>query len=429
MTLEKLDQQDSGLSIYVDHMPEAYTNTLQVVVDYGSVQERPQDEGVAHALEHGVMVQTRDFSSREALRDFTKVEGVWANAATNYQRTLHITYGNSPDAALRHLGEVLTHPTFDPTLIKDEMRAVRHEAKGKLADFGMMDRVAVDFAMFGVPAGRRIMGRINRLHFGAETLRAAHERNYGLANMTLIAAGAVTAEEIVSGVGRYFEDKYPNAVPDQAVLPPRNAGPRSTGLINPSAKNVIFSQSFPMSEGLSRAYQQDPLAFEVAARALRETCFRQLRFEHKIAYDGWVRLRTGNHPDCWSVCAQATTDAETIPIARQVFRDLFEGGAATLGSKALISAQKMGTSTFLRTLHSPDERAGNYAERLGYRAEPEDPTQSAERLRDMTLDEVKTYVDTLCEYAVSTAPFEHLTGNQKDVSRRVERVIQINEIG
>ncbi len=427
MTLERLEH-DSGLTAYIDHMPDAYTNTIEVVVGYSSVQERRVDEGVAHALEHGVMTQTRSFASREEVRDFIHLEGVRANANTDYQRTLHTTSGDNPDVALRHLGEVLTGPTFDADIIKEEMRTIRQEARDKLASFNVTDPVAVDFAMFGLPAGRRTMGRVSQLYFGAEALRAAHRRNYGLANMSLVAVGAVTAEQVLSGIDRYFEDIYPNAQPDLPALPQANTSPRSTGLVNPSAKSTVFSQSFPMNENLSIAYREDPLAFEVAARALREACFRRLRFERNAVYDAGVDLRTGNYPGYWSIRAQATADVEKLPIAREVFRGLFGGGAAGLGEKALIMAQKIGTSLFLRTLHSPEDRAGNYSERLGYRARPEDPAQSAERLRSMTLHEVKKYVDTLCEHVVSIPAFEHITGTRQDIGQ-VDQIIKIGQIG
>ncbi len=57
MALETI-KYDNGFTAYVDYLPHTMTTEANVFIPYGSVDEAPGQEGVAHALEHSVFLKT-----------------------------------------------------------------------------------------------------------------------------------------------------------------------------------------------------------------------------------------------------------------------------------------------------------------------------------------------------------------------------------
>lgn len=78
MSLEKV-KLDNGLTIYNDRIAGARTNDVTVFVPYGSVNEQPGHEGVAHVFEHCVHLNTDEFADRTALRTFDRTHGMNTN--------------------------------------------------------------------------------------------------------------------------------------------------------------------------------------------------------------------------------------------------------------------------------------------------------------------------------------------------------------
>ncbi len=89
----KSEKLDSGLTVYVDHMPNARTNSTNMFIPYGSVNELEGDEGMAHAFEHCVHLETDQFANRTDLARHAKLHGMQTNANTYYTRTVY--YANA----------------------------------------------------------------------------------------------------------------------------------------------------------------------------------------------------------------------------------------------------------------------------------------------------------------------------------------------
>src|SRR4051812_31079277 len=109
----------TGLSIVTDAMPHLETASLGVWVGSGSRDERPDEHGISHLLEHMAFKGTSRRTARQIAEEIEAVGGD-LNAATSIETTAYYARVLRADVplALDVLSDILADPTFDP----DELR-------------------------------------------------------------------------------------------------------------------------------------------------------------------------------------------------------------------------------------------------------------------------------------------------------------------
>jgi predicted Zn-dependent peptidase len=427
MALEKLDFA-SGLTAYVDQMPGILTNEVNMFIPYGSVDERPGNEGVAHALEHCVHLETAEFESRQALREHAKLNGMRTNANTSYTRTVYIANGTNIDTSMRHLSQVLTTTKFPEDKVAHEMNAIQREAKQRLDDIDLLHELAADQAMFGSPFGRDVIGFHGNLDFERDVLHDVYTRNYTLGNMVLVVTGAASPREVEASVLRHFgesgADTNPDTLRTDAVLQQEAL---TTGYLKDDSSNLRMSWSYPVSGGFLTRFQEDFVRFGIATYAMSEECFEQMRNQKGISYGGSINFAGYNHPSAWRLSGQVSTDAEHADTARGVFREIFTKEGATYDEAQMQGALAMYRYMFLKRSQSPEGRGDNHIGRLERRRQPEDMASIVVALSKITIEEVRNTIDEIIGYAADLPKFEHLTGTREAVGN-VDQLITRDQI-
>lgn len=416
MSLEKL-QFDTGLTAYVDYLPSALTNEVKMFVPYGSVQEKPGEEGVAHALEHCVHLQTERFADRQALRSFDRRSGMHTSANTYYTRTVYEADGVELEPSLVHLREVLLRTKLPEDMVMEEMKAVRREAKSGLDNLGQLHAVGVDYAMFGSPMGRRVLGYSDRLSLDPEVIQTAFKRNYALGNMTLLVSGAATPQSVAAHVDAYLGDGFQSESIDN-VLAVEWTGTegRRTGFLRDESQNARVTHSHPLTGVAVETVQQNYPAFVVASSAMANFCFQKLRYDEGISYDGYAGLSVYNHPAGWRLSAGVTTDPEHIQIARRVFNEVLGKDGSSYTDDQLQESLATYTYDILKKLESPDGRIDNHLGRLERYRTPEDLSVIVRRVRNLRVGDVRVALDALVDLTLTTPRFEHISGPHSAVS-------------
>ena len=197
----------SGINVVTDTMPHLETASLGVWVSAGSRDERRDENGISHLLEHMAFKGTRRRTARQIAEEIEAVGGD-LNAATGAETTAFYARVLKADVplALDVLSDILSEPAFDRDELAREQSVIVQEI-GAVADapddliFENLQGVAFP----DQPLGRSILGTAKTVRsFDATKLREYLTRNYRGPEMVVAAAGAVDHQAVVAEVERRF---------------------------------------------------------------------------------------------------------------------------------------------------------------------------------------------------------------------------------
>ena len=206
----------SGLVVVTDAMPHLESASLGVWVGAGSRDERSDEHGISHLLEHMAFKGTTRRTARQIAEEIEAVGGD-LNAATSAETTAYYARVLRADVplALDVLSDILTDPAFDPDELRREQNVIVQEigAAEDTPDDLVWDRLQ-EVAFAGQPIGRSILGtRATVRSFDRARLSAYLSRNYRGPDMVIVAAGAVEHAAVVSEVERRFASFVGPAAP------------------------------------------------------------------------------------------------------------------------------------------------------------------------------------------------------------------------
>src|SRR5436190_18821576 len=197
----------TGLLVVTDAMPHLETASLGVWVGSGSRDERPDEHGISHLLEHMAFKGTSRRTARQIAEEIEAVGGD-LNAATSAENTAYYARVLRADVplALDVLSDILADPTFDPAELKREQHVIVQEIG---ASEDTPDDIVFDYlqakAFPKQPLGRSILGTPETVRsFDPSRLRAYLARNYKAPDMVVAAAGAVDHAVVVQVVEQRF---------------------------------------------------------------------------------------------------------------------------------------------------------------------------------------------------------------------------------
>ena len=203
--------------------------TLQFLVLSGSLEERDDERGIAHFIEHMCFRGTSEFTEEEMVRFFQELGteyGSDVNAVTSFDHTAYTLdfRDASPELlskGLRLFRNFADGVTFDPQSIEDERGVIRSELRGRdgLAARGQMASTQVMFDGLRFP--HRSPGgtpeSINALT--AAQFREFYNRHYRSDLMILVAAGDFDPANLAALVREQFASmvKPTSPVPEREI--------------------------------------------------------------------------------------------------------------------------------------------------------------------------------------------------------------------
>src|SRR6478736_5825017 len=220
MTVE-VSRLPSGLTVITDSMPHLQTATMGVWVGSGSRDEKAEEHGISHLLEHMAFKGTKRRTARQIAEEIEAVGGD-LNAATSSETTAYFASVLKTDMPLAFdvLSDILANPTFDPAELKREQSVIVQEIG---ASEDNPDDLVFDYlqstAFPDQAIGRPILGtRETVSSFKEQNLRAYLARNYRGPDMVVAATGAVEHQAVVAEVERHFSRfNGPAAPPPQSA--------------------------------------------------------------------------------------------------------------------------------------------------------------------------------------------------------------------
>jgi predicted Zn-dependent peptidase len=195
----RLTTLDNGLRIVTEDMPGLKSASAGIWVMAGGRHERPEQNGIAHFLEHMAFKGTERRTALQIAEEIEDVGG-YINAYTSREMTAYYARVLESDVgmALDVIGDIVLNPAFAAADIETERHVILQEI-GQALD--TPDDIVFDWLQEvsypDQPFGRTILGPTERVSaFSAGDLRGFVAERYSPAQMILSAAGAVDHESL-----------------------------------------------------------------------------------------------------------------------------------------------------------------------------------------------------------------------------------------
>jgi predicted Zn-dependent peptidase len=184
----------NGLNVVTHAMPHMETVALGIWVKAGARDERPEENGTAHFLEHMAFKGTKRRNAREIAEEIESAGGE-INAATGMETTTYYArvLKNDWRMALDILADILTQSVLDDGELERERDVILQEIA---AANDQPDDLVFDLAQaasYGAhPLGRSILGTEQSVAaFDRKSILAWRNRNYWASRIVVAAAGNI----------------------------------------------------------------------------------------------------------------------------------------------------------------------------------------------------------------------------------------------
>ena len=198
-----LTELPGGLKVATRAMPQAQSLSVGIWVNAGARDERDDETGIAHMLEHMAFKGTKRRSARDIATEVENVGG-YMNAHTSREETAYYVrlLPEHLDMGIDILADILTEPTMPDEEVERERGVIIQEI-GQSQD--TPDDIVFDMfakASYGAHTlGRPILGSVDSVSgFSRDNLRGFMERHYGAGQMLVTASGAVDHDDFTRRV-------------------------------------------------------------------------------------------------------------------------------------------------------------------------------------------------------------------------------------
>lgn len=198
---------DNGLSVVTEHMDGVRSAALGFWVRVGGRDERPEEYGMSHFMEHMLFKGTPVRSALDISSAFDAL-GAEFNAFTSREYTCFFTrlISDRLTQAFEILADMLVNASFAHDTIITEREVVLEEiARSQDTPEDYVFDVFADAMYPSDTLGRPVLGtRENVASFDTDAMRAYHDAHYTSGNITIVACGDVNHENVVELARAYL---------------------------------------------------------------------------------------------------------------------------------------------------------------------------------------------------------------------------------
>lgn len=235
----KYGKLENGLTYYVMHNEKpAHRADFYIVTNVGAVQEAPDQDGLAHFLEHMCFNGTKHFPGKGIISYMESIGcafGANINAGTGFEQTMYmlnnvpVTREGIVDTSLLILFDWSAFVTNDPAEI-DAERGVILEEKRTRDTYQWRQTLALRRALFKGSALENVSligSEENLKNFKPESLVNYYKTWYRPDMQAIIVVGDVDADAVVGKIEKLFGQlpKAENPKAKEPVVVPDNATP------------------------------------------------------------------------------------------------------------------------------------------------------------------------------------------------------------
>jgi predicted Zn-dependent peptidase len=386
----------NGLSIVTRQMPGLHSAALGIWVGAGGRNERPEQNGIAHFLEHMAFKGT---AKRSALQIAEAIEDVggYINAYTSRDATAYYVrvLENDVDLAFDVISDIVLNPAFDQREIEVERGVILQEI-GQSMD--TPDDIIFDWLQEAAypdqAIGRTILGPAERVSsFGRNDLAGFVSENYGPGQMVIAAAGAVDHDRIV----RLAEKVMGHMQPVQQA--PREAAlwhGRETRQVK-QLEQAHFALALEGPGYMAPDFYAAQIFSSALGGGMSSRLFQKIREERGLCYT--IFAQSGFHDDTGMLTIYAGTGGEDLADLTNLTIDEVKRAAEDMSEAEIARAKSQLRAGLLMGLESSSAQAERMARTLAIWGRVPDPAEVAEKIASVTAADVRAHAEKLLSNA------------------------------
>jgi predicted Zn-dependent peptidase len=408
----------NGFRIVTEHMPGLESAAIGIWVTAGGRHERPEQNGIAHFLEHMAFKGTE---TRSALQIAEAIEDVggYINAYTSREVTAYYARVLRSDVslALDVVADILRNPLFDPKEIEVERHVILQEI-GQAAD--TPDDIIFDWlqekAYPDQPIGRTILGESARVSgFSKDDLATFVSEHYGPDQMILSAAGAVDHDDIVKQAEALFGDMVsrPFLTADAA----RFHGGESRKVKDLEQAHLALAFESP---GYRDPNFYAAQVYSVAlGGGMSSRLFQEIREKRGLCYT--IFAQTGAYSDTGMTTIYAGTSGEEIKDLTNLTIDEMKRAAEDMSPAEVARARAQMKAGLLMGLESPSSRTERLARMIQIWGEVPSLEDTVSRIDSVTTGDVRAFGEHLVRNAPAAMALYGPVGAAPDLTTLSQR--------
>ncbi|MDT1061830.1 pitrilysin family protein [Paracoccus sp. CPCC 101403] len=396
MNQTRISTLPNGLRVVTRDMPGLHSATIGIWVGAGCRDERAEQNGIAHFLEHMAFKGT---PTRSALQIAEAIENVggYINAYTSRDVTSYYArvLAGDVELALDVISDIVLNPIFDQREIEVERGVILQEI-GQSLD--TPDDVIFDWLQEAAypdqPMGRTILGPAERVsNFSREDLSGFITEHYGPERMIVAAAGAVDHDRILRQVETIFS--HSPARPLTSREPARWQGAETRRV--KKLEQAHFALAFEGPGYMDPDFYAAQIWTSALGGGMSSRLFQKIREERGLCYS--IFAQSGFHDDTGMVTIYAGTSGEQVADLANLTIDEMKRAAEDMTETEIARARAQLKAGLLMGLESPTGQAERMARSLAIWGRISEPAEVAERIDAVTVADVRAHAERLIQNA------------------------------
>ncbi|MCT6871168.1 MAG: insulinase family protein [Bartonella sp.] len=388
-----ISRLSNGLTIVTHTMAQIESVALGIWVKSGSRNERAEEHGIAHMLEHMAFKGTENRTAYQIATDIEDVGGE-INAATSVETTAYFARVLKDDMplAVDILADIITSSKFEEEELEREKQVVFQEIN---ATQDTPDDIVFDYftetAFRHQTIGRPILGTPDSVRsFTSDNLRSFMNEHYSADRMIVIAAGAVEHEQFV----REVESRL-GSFRAHSVAPLTDLANYVGGDFR-EYRNLKDAQVLIGFEGRAyhmRDYYASQILSIILGGGMSSRLFQEVREKRGLCYSIYAFHWGFSDTGLFGIHTATNEDglAELVPV---VLEELYKA-SKSISQKELDRARAQYRANLTMSRESPSSRMQMIARQMSLYGRPIPSSELMERLSLITVDRLADLAERL----------------------------------
>ena len=410
---------DNGFRIVTERMPGLKSASLGVWVSAGCRNERLQQNGIAHFLEHMAFKGTK---KRNALQIAEAIEDVggYINAYTSREMTAYYVRVLEDDVplALDVISDIVLNSVFDPKELEIERGVILQEI-GQSLDTPddiifdwLQDTAYPDQAM-----GRAILGSTENVRsFSREDLQNFVTEHYGPEQMVLSPAGSVDHDALVEEARSLFGDL--NRTPKFSNEPSKFIGGEVR--VIKDLEQAHFALSFESASYLDDNIYTAQIYSTALGGGMSSRLFQEIREKRGLCYS--IYASAGAFADSGMMTIYSGTSSNDISGLANITIDEIKRSASDMTDEEVARSRSQMKAGMLMGLEGASARCERLARTILIFNRVPDLDEIVSKIDAVNAEHVKEFAQNLCNSSVAYALYGPVK-NAPDVSELEKRLV------
>jgi predicted Zn-dependent peptidase len=385
LTVE-ISKLPNGLHVVTHAMPHLESVALGIWIKAGARDENPEENGVAHFLEHMAFKGTKRRSAQDIAEEIESTGGE-INAATGMETTTYYARTLKADwpLALDILADIFTESTLDAGELDRERDVILQEIA---ASKDQPDDLVFDLAQAASygdhPLGRSILGTSELVQaMTREQMVAWRDRNYWASRMVVCATGNVNHADFAKAAEKYFGHIPQGHSPQRQ--PPSFAGTAQTEQKPLDQTHLVVSFPAPNYRD-PRVYQLQVLA-SILGGGMSSRLFQEVREKRGLCYSVFAFGTT--YEDTGQLGVYAATSPDHTPDLLDVTATVMMSMVDEITEKEIDRAKAQLKTSIVMNLESASSRADQIARQFLAFGEVPEMSTLIKKIEAVTSEQVR----------------------------------------